>query len=58
MVSQTLGGLEPRSKELKRKGVIGYSSKRRRHPSSGQSAVGWVTPEYAAQRDAQSRGQG
>lgn len=50
--------LQPRFSELRAKGQIADSGERRRNPSSGKSAVVWVLPEYAAQRDAQSLGRG
>lgn len=38
--------LQPRFSELKRKGMVVDSGRRRRNPSSGKSAVVWVLPEY------------
>lgn len=46
--------LQPRFSELKAKGVIVDSGKRRLNPSSRKRAVVWVLPQYGPQQDAGS----
>lgn len=38
--------IQPRSSELRRKGLVVDSGARRRNASSGRSAICWVTPEH------------
>lgn len=39
--------LQPRFSELRAKGVIADSGRRRRNPSSGKAAIVWVATRYA-----------
>ena len=43
--------IQPRFSELRAKGLIVDSGRRRRNPSSGKSAVVWVLPEYASAKE-------
>lgn len=52
ITGQDRTSLQPRFSELKAKGQIVDSGKRRLNPSSRKQAMVWVLPQYAPEREA------